>query len=50
MINYNNINFQTKVVLFCFSETRHFCKQISFNLNIFGRNENNSREKKIMFQ
>ena len=27
-----------------------FCKQISFNLDIFSRNQGNFREKKIMFQ
>ena len=27
-----------------------FCKQISLNLAIFGRDESNFREKKIMFQ
>ena len=48
MTNYRSINFQAKV--FFFLDQTYFCKQISFNLNIFGRNENNFREKQITFQ
>ena len=41
MINYSYINYQVK-----FLKLDLFCKQISLNLGIFGRNEGNFGEKK----